>query len=224
MLKARKKITRKQIKEDKFVTTYFKTVEYINQNSKNIMIGVVAVLAIIVIIFVMAKSKRDAELNASEQLAKATAEMGAGNSQQAKDILLNLIDNYSGTKSASRGVYMIGQFHYINEEYNQAIEYFDKYLDKHGDDSILTLAAYAGKGACLEQLGKLLEAGQTYEMGAKKFEDSFNAPQLLMDAGRCYSLANNFANARNCYKIVLDKYKNSGFKSDAELYLAKLKG
>lgn len=224
MLKARKKITRKQIKEDKLVTTYFKTVDYFNQNSKNIIIGAVVVLAIIFIVVMMARSRRLAELDASEQLAKANAEMAAGNTLQAKDILLNLIDNFSGTKSASRGVYMLGQYHYQNQEYNQAIEYFDRYLDDHANDPVLTPAAYSGKGACLEQLGKLIEAGQTYEKGAKKFKDTFLAPQLLMNAGRCYTLTKNFANAKSCYEMVIEEYADSGFTNDAELYLAKLKG
>lgn len=224
MLKARKKVTRKQIKEDKLVTTYFKAVDFFNQNSKNIMIGATVILAIILIVFLMARSKRMAEMDASGELAKATAEMGAGNSLQAKDILLNLIDSYSGTKSAARGVYMLGQFHYQNQEYNQAIEFFDKYIDKHGNDPVLTPASFAGKAACLEQLGKMLEAGQVYEKAAKKFKDNFLAPQLLMEAGRCYTTTKNYANAKSCYETVVDKYADSGFKSDAELYLAKLKG
>ncbi|MFZ5518464.1 MAG: tetratricopeptide repeat protein [Candidatus Zhuqueibacterota bacterium] len=224
MLKARKKITRRQIKQDKFVTAYFKAVDYIEKYSKNIMIGAGIVIVVIVVTVFMTRSKRTADIDASEQLAKATAEMGAGNMLQAKDILLNLVDNYSGTKSAARGIYILGQYHFQSKEYNQGIEYFDKYLKKHGDDQILAPAAFAGKGACLEQLGKLIEAGQTYEKGAKKYDDSHMAPQLLMEAGRCYAMSNNVANARSCYEIILDKYADSGFKSDAELYLAKLKG
>jgi len=224
MLKARKRITKRQIKEDKFVTYYFKTVDFIKQHSSKVMIGSVAVFAIIILILLVTQSKRTAELNASEQLAKANSEITRGELQQAIDILLNMSDNYSGTNSASKGVYLLAYTYFQKGGYENAITYFRKYLDDYADDPILASAAYSGMGACFEQQGNFLEAAQTYEKGAKSFADQYNAPQQLMDAGRCYTLENRIANARNCYEMIVEKYPDSSFKNDAELFLAKIKG
>ena len=43
-----------------------------------------------------------------------------------------------------------------------------------------------------------------------------------MKAGRCYQRANEIAKAKACYQKIINDYADSEFKSDAELYLAKL--
>jgi len=224
MLKARKRITKKQIKQDKFVTYYFKTVDFVKQHSSKVTLGLVALAAIILLVIFFARSKKFAEINASEQFARANAEIARGELQQSTDILLNMIDNYSGTNSASKGVYLLAYTYFQKGEYENALTYFKKYLDDYANDPILTSASYSGMGACLEQQGKFFDAAQSYEKGSKKFADHFNAPQQLMDAGRCYTIENQIADARNCYEMVIEKYPDSGFKNDAELFLAKIKG
>ncbi len=224
MLKARKRITKRQIKEDKFVTFYFKVMDFVKQHSSKVTIGLIAVAVIIILTFFIIQSKKQAELNASEQLAKANTEIARGELQQTIDILLNMIENYSGTKSASKGVYLLAYTYFQKGEYENAITYFNKYLDDYTDDPILSSAAYSGIGACFEQQGKFLEAARSYETGAEKFVEHFNAPQQLMDAARCYKLENLTADARKCYETVIQNYPDSGLKSDAELFLAELKG
>jgi TolA-binding protein len=224
MLKARKRITKRQIKEDKFVTFYFKAVDFFKKNMNKVTIGLVVVLAVIILVMLFRQSKKTAELNASVQLAKANSEIAHGQYQQTIDILLNMINNYSGTSSASRGVYLLAHTYFQNGEYENAITYFKKYLDDYGGDPILTSGAYSGLGACYEQLGKLSDAAQAYENGATKYAGSFEAPQQLMNAARCYALENRIADAKNCYEKVIEQYPKSDLKSDAELFLAKLNG
>lgn len=224
MLKARKRITKRQIKEDKFVTTYFKTIDFINKNSKNVTIGLVAIIAIIVLLVLMARSKQTAELNASEQLAKANAEISQNNLTQAVDILLNMVDNYSGTNSAENGVYLLAYTYFQKGDFEKAQSYFKKYVDKYRKNPILSSSAYSGLGASLEQQGKFLEAAEWYEKGAKKYPNHFNATQQFMDAARCFGLANQKDKAKACYETIIENYPKSNLKNDAELYLAKMSG
>lgn len=224
MLKARKRITKKQIKEDKLVTTYFKTIDFFNRNSRNVAIGFISILAIIALFLLMARSKQSAELKASEQLAKANTEIGQGNLTQAIDILLNMVDNYSGTSSAETGCYVLAHTYFQKGEYEKASTYFEKFIDDSRNNEILTSSAYSGLAASLEQQGKFVEAAGWYEKGANKFPNHFNAPQQWLDAGRCYSLANQNDKAKFCYKNLVEKYPKSNLKNDAELYLANLAG
>ncbi len=224
MLKARKHITKRQIKEDKFVTFYFKAVDFLKQNMNKITIGLAIVLAAIILTMLLFRSKKTAELNASVKLAEANSKMARGELQQTIDILLNMSESYSGTNSAARGVYLLAYSYFEKGEYENAITYFKKYLDDYANDPILTNAAYSGLGACFEQQGKFADAAQSYEKGATKFGDSYNAPQQLMDAARCYVSVNRIADAKNCYETVIKKYPEAKVKNDAELFLAKLKG
>ncbi|OQX87313.1 hypothetical protein B6D60_04155 [candidate division KSB1 bacterium 4484_87] len=222
MLKPHKKITKRQIKEDPLVTYYFKTLDFIREHQQKIYIGAIAVLALLFMVIMFSKSKRSAELNASEALTKANYELSQSRTQEAIDILLNMVDNYSGTKSAAKGVYLLGKAYFEKGDYEKAQMYFKRYIDDYSDDPILVNGAYSGLGASLEQQNKFLEAAEIYEKGAKKFEKNFLAPRLLMKAGRCYQRANKIAKAKACYQIVIEKYAESKFKNDAELYLAKL--
>ncbi|NOZ62491.1 MAG: tetratricopeptide repeat protein [Calditrichaeota bacterium] len=222
MLKPHKKITRRQIKEDPLVTYYFKTLDFMREHSQKFYIGAIVFLALIFLFVMFSKSKRNAELNASEALTKANYELSQNKTQEPIDILLNMVDNYSGTKSAAKGVFLLGKAYYEKGDYEKAQLYFQRYLDDYGDDPILTGGAYSGLGASLEQQNKFLEAAQIYERGAKKIANDFLAPRLWMKAGRCYQRANEIAKARACYQTVIEKYAESNFKTDAELYLAKL--
>ncbi len=222
MLKPRKKVTRRQIKEDPLVTYYFKTQDFLREHSQKIYIGAIALLAIIFIVIMFARSKRSAELNASEALTRANYQLSMNKTQEAIDILLNMVDNYSGTKSAAKGVYLLGKAYFEKGDYEKAEFYFRRYIDDYGDDPILIGGAYSGLGASLEQQNKFSEAAKVYEKGAEKYEKHFLAPRLLMKAGRCYQRANDIAKAKSCYQKIIEKYAESEFKNDAELYLAKL--
>ena len=116
MLKPRKKITKRQIKEDPLVTYYFKTLDFMKQHSQKITIGIIVVLVVIFIAILMAKSKQSAELDASEQLVKANIQLSNQQTQDAINILLSLVDNYSGTKNAAKGVYLLGKAYYQKGE------------------------------------------------------------------------------------------------------------
>lgn len=65
MLKARKRLTKREIKEDKFVTAYFKTQDYIKQNSKPISYGFFAIVAVIVISLIFTSQQRQKESEAA---------------------------------------------------------------------------------------------------------------------------------------------------------------
>ncbi len=222
MLKPRKRITKKKIKEDKLVTTYFKTLDFFKENSQKISIALIAMLAVVIIVVMIVRSKRTAELQASEQLAKANVAIMQTEHQEAIDILLSMVENYSGTKSAARGIYLLGKVYYAQEDYEKSLFYFKQYLDDYANDRILTSASYSGVGSSLEEQAKYAEAAEYYYKGATKFSDNFNAAQQLMDAARCYTLANQYAKAKSCYQMIIDEYEDGGLTSDAKLYLAKL--
>lgn len=224
MLKPRKRITKKQIKEDPLVTTYFKSIDFVKEHQQKITTGLIVILAVVVLLVMLGRSKRTANFNASEQLAKANTELSQNKTQEAIDILLNMIDNYSGTKSAANGVYLLAKAYYEKGDYDKSLLHFENYLDDYGDDKILASAAFSGVAASYEQLGRYQEAADNYKKSAKKYPEHFNAAQQLFDAGRCYMLQSQFAQAKECYQLIVDKYTESNLKNDAELYLAKLNG
>lgn len=224
MLKPRRRLTKKQIKEDKLVTYYFKAIDFINYNSKIVFGALIGVIAIVALLYLYNWSKKNAEMSASLELTKAREELKSSQSEKAIDILRSMINNYSGTKSAGRGVFHLANVMYSQGNYAEAFNYYKKYIDDYDDDPILSSSSYSGMGACMEQQEEFLKAADYYKKGAQKYSKNFEAPQQLMAAARCYKLANNRAQAEKMYQNVIDKYPDSAQKRDAELYLSELQG
>lgn len=221
MLKPRKRLTKRQIKEDKLVTYYFKTIEYVTQNIRFIAIVSGALVVIAVVAFLYANSVRGKEEAASVEFTKADLQYQNGNYQAAIDQFKRLIEDYGGTDKAELGKYYIANSYYKIGNYADAETYFREYLDSNGD-SFLASSAMAGVAACLEQQGKYQEAAEQYEKTARQYKGGVLAPQNLYNAARNYDLAGNKQAAIGALQNLIKEYPDSGVKNDAEIMLAEL--
>ncbi|RMD94745.1 MAG: hypothetical protein D6813_01615, partial [Calditrichaeota bacterium] len=217
----KKKLTRRQIKEDKLVTYYFKTTDYLRQNSRFLSSLIIGLAIIVFLTFLYAKNKSAKEENAAVELTKAKAEYFQKNYESAIKLLEDLVEEYGGTKSGTVGLYYLADAYFNLKKYEQAEQYFREYLDRGGDD-ILEAASLSGLAACLEQKGQYLEAAKTYEKAAEKYKNSFLAPESLFNAARCYELAGEKELAKQKLKEILERYKDTNIKNDVEIYLAEL--
>lgn len=221
MLKPKKKLTKRQMKEDKLVTYYFKFTEYVKQNSRMISTGVSVFIIILLVIFLYERNQQDKERRASVEFTKAKAEYFQNNYESAINILQDLIANLGGTKSSKEGAYFLANAYYQLRKYSDAQEYYRKYLD-NGDDDILEASALSGIAACYEETGKYLEAAETYKKAAEKYRDGFAAPANLYNAARCFVLAGQKQAASDLLKQLIESYSSSDVKTDAEILLAEL--
>lgn len=222
MLTPKKKITRHRMKEDKLVTTYFKVNDYINQHTREISYAVIGVVAVLVLAFLMMRSKREAEQNASVELAKAKIEFARQAYPAAIDILKNLVDNYDGTKSAGLGTIYLAQAYIKMKDYVNAEKAFESYLDDYDDDRLLSGTAAAGIAATYDERKEYGKAAGLYEKAAGSYPDLMHAPTWLMDAARCFSLAGNQQRAKQTLNKILEKYPKTAILDDAKSYLAEL--
>ena len=67
MLKARKKITKREIKEDPLVTFYVRTQKFLQKHSKPFYIGILAVIVIATFIMLDSRSRRTGNIRAEYQ-------------------------------------------------------------------------------------------------------------------------------------------------------------
>jgi len=224
MLKPKKKLTRREIKEDKLVTYYFKSVDYVRENSK-VIGGVVAALVFVALgSFWMARHRAEKEAKAAVALAKAQPAYDSRNYQSAIPSLSEIVEKYDGSRSARMAAFYLANAYFDQGDYDKAMQYFESSGKGARRDPELSASSLAGVAACLEEKRQYLEAASTYEKVAEKYSNSFLAPQYLLDAGRCYVLAGKPRDARRVYQQVIDKYPKSGLVSDAELALAQVKG
>ncbi|NIR47550.1 tetratricopeptide repeat protein [candidate division KSB1 bacterium] len=221
MLKARKRISKRQMKQDKLVTYYFKTVDYLQNQSRNLIWTLGAILIVILAIFIFSRKQAEKEQKAITALTEARAEYAGNNFEAAEGKLQNLINSYGGTKSGQIATFYLANSKFHLQKYEAAEKLFRKYIDE-GEDEILRASAYSGVAACLEEQGKFHEAAEMYQTAAKKSQDEFMTPKNLYDSARCYSLAGNKEAAREALQTLINEYSQSQIKNDAETLLAQL--
>jgi tetratricopeptide (TPR) repeat protein len=219
MLKPRKKITRREMKQDKLVTYYFKATDFIHLHGTRLLLIVGGVLAIFIAATFYSKMQTKNEKAAVVELTKAQAKYNNYDFQGAVEILKKLVDDYGSTKSGKMAQLYLADAYYNLKDYSQAERYFKEYKD--GDD-ILGASAISGLAACWEEQGKFKEAAEMYKKAAEKFSNGFMAPENLYHAARCYALAGNIAEARKVLNDLIEKYADAPVKNDAQLFLGEL--
>ena len=222
MLKPKKKLTRREIKEDKFLTFVAKATKWFNENSKYIAIALAALVVAVAVGYLIVSSKHQAETAASGRLIRAMAAYNNMAFDRAIPILQGIVDQFPGTKSAGIAAFYLGRAYYNKENYEEAKKYFSLYVEKYGDDPLLKSAALAGLGACYAQQGDKEMAAQYYEKAAKKEKEFFNAADYLFSAAENYAEIGKIGKAQELLQLVLEKYPQTPVANDAKMLLAEL--
>jgi TolA-binding protein len=223
MLKPYKKISKQELKQDKFVTYTLKAKEYAENNTRLIMWGGIFIVVVILVLSYLAHSKSQANLNANDLLTRATMSYEQGNIQQGEQLLQQLVDDYAGVTAAGQGCFYLAKIYWQQNDFANAKIYFRKYLDDYKSDDLLTSAAYAGYGDCLLEEGNVQEAALNYEKAAQTDTESPQAPSFYYSAASAFLSAKDYQNARKVASIIVEKYDQSEYKTKAEILLNMIK-
>lgn len=222
MLRPRKKLSKREIKEDPLVTAYVRIQKFFQRNSRYLNIGGLVILAVIVIGVLMARSKKSAESAAAGKLGVAEVYLAVEEYSAAIGELSNIVDTYPGTKSTGRAVFFLANAYFKTEDYTNAELNFQMYIDDYADDAMITASSLAGVAACREYQGQFVEAARLYEKAVRNYADTFMAPFYLKDAGRCYVQAGENEKGKEMYRMIVEKYPESRLKQEAEFLQAAL--
>ena len=157
------RISKKQMKEDKLVSTAFKFSEYIQNNSRQFIIGGSVAVGLFLIVLFM-------NWNATKQLSEAkmlfargnlSMDMGAGDEAVAD--FKEIVENYSGTAPAAQACFLLSNVLYEQKKYDEAMTYFEIVLSKYSDDKIMASNAAGGLGSCYKINGEFTEAADYYK-------------------------------------------------------------
>jgi tetratricopeptide (TPR) repeat protein len=209
MLKARKRISKKEIKEDKLVTLYGQGQLFYKRYGRQIQIGFTAVIAVLVILVLMARSKRSANNEAASQLGIAEFYYVAEQYDQALSDLTTIADTYTGTPAAGKAVYYIGNIYFSRKDLEKAEEYYQKYVKSYGSDLLFTSASLAGIAACRADKQEYSEAADYYQKAWKQNSNGYMAPFYLKEAALCSHLAGDNEKAGNLYRQLKQQYAQS---------------
>ncbi len=216
MLKPQKKMSKKELKEDKFVKTMMETRAYIEENSKNVTIISAVILVVIVSALVYNYFHTQTLEKSSTLLGEAQVEYQNMSLAKAERLLVRLMDEYSGSNDAAQGRFLLGNIYYQQNKTELAKEQYEEFIDSYSGSDILTASGYAGYAACLEREKNYANAAEYYIKARNSNRDFIEAANYLYLAALNYIQAGEYDNARNSLQELLDNYENSERKNDAE--------
>ncbi len=227
MLSPKKKISKRELKEDTLITTYVKLTGFYERNKKNISIAVTVVAILIIAAVVFVKNRADNSEKASAQLGVVFSIYDNGQYQQAIDGvperniagLKTIVDNYGSLRAGNYARFYLANAYYHLGKFDLALEQFD---DFSPTDDVLAVSRLAGIGSCYEAMGKYKEAAENYEKAATKYPQDVNAAENLSNAARDYGMAGEKETAVDLYKKLKKNYPTSTFARDADRFITEL--
>ena len=218
MLTPRKRITKKQLKEDKLITYSVKAKDWIEENQKFVLGGLLAIVILIGAFFLISSSRKKAAAASSLELATAMQVYESRDYTNAISLFTDIVNSYKSTKSGKIARFYLAQSLYKTGEYTAAQEHFRKFASSFNQDDFIKRSALMGEAACLEQQDQFAEAAVKFERIATKYPEAPRAAQFYLRAARCYDLAGNSEKADMLYQKIIDDYPDSAEKNDAVLY------
>src|SRR4030095_2661036 len=230
MLKARKKITHKELKQDKLVTSYFKARGWFdnpeNRKKLGIAAGIVVVIILAVFLYTSNRKAKNEEAETKLSVVLVLYQQGkyneAINGDPATGVagLNELVANYGGTEAGQTAKFFLANCLYNLKDYDNALKNYDDYS---GGNDIIKASCISGIGAIYEAKGDLKKAGEYYEKAAKVNKELVTNQENLFYAVRVYTQINDKENANRVYKQLKEDYPKSKYVTEGKRYEVEFK-
>lgn len=133
---------------------------------------------------------------------------------------IDIADDYKFTNAGNLARYSAGICLLHMGQYEEAIDYLEKYSKK---DNVIGSLALGATGDAYVELGDTKKGISKYIEAADFADNSFNTPLFLMKAAELHELEGNFTEALKIYERIKDEYPESTEGSTIDKYIARVK-
>ncbi|MCZ6703502.1 MAG: hypothetical protein O6940_10735 [Ignavibacteria bacterium] len=225
MITKKKKLSKKEIKEDKLVSFMFKIEHlYEKYKSKLMLYGGILIVAIAAAYFYINKQN---ELNnrASLELSRVMNVFDSGSyleaieGRQGTNIigLKRIVEEYGSTENGETAkIYRASAYSYLGN-YEKAFKYYEDYS---GSIDIYKASALAGMAGYYTAKNEYEKAADLYKTAANIVEINAQNPDYLLNAALNYYNAGDKDEARILFEKIKEDYSTSNAQRKVEKYLA----
>jgi len=221
-MRTKVKLTKQDLKEDKFTTFMLQTRDWIQDNWQIVAITAAVIILIIAGGIYYSNMKTGKSDEAERRFAEAIGKYRQQNYQVAILDFNSIAEDYSGSVAASAAFYAANSY-YESKNYDEAITHFQKYIDKYHADDITTASAIAGIAQCLEVKQEFPAAAEKFMEAVKGFPNSPALPDYLVGAVRNYVNAGMAEQAKQPMDQLDADFAGTDQQREATRLLMKLK-
>ena len=222
MLKPKKKVRKKDLKEDRFVKATLQTKTFLEENYKQVVIAAIVILALFIVFILYHYVNSQKNREAIGLLGIAEIEFANQNYQQSINRLKTLNQDYGNTDAAIQGRFLLANIYFQQKKYDQAAVLFEEFIDSNSGNNILLSSAMAGLAACYEVNNNFDEAAALYQDAAKVADAYTEGDTYTYLAGICYKKSGKIEEAKKLFNQISNTSKNSKQVQDAKIQLILL--
>ncbi len=226
MLTKKKKLSKKEIKEDKLVSLYYKTYGFFEENKSRVLMYGGAVIVVILIAFFYINNQNQKNTAAGEQLGRVMNLFDQGAYKEAIDGrqgtnivgLKKIVEDYGSTENGETAkIYLADAYNMLGNE-EEAYKY---YSDYDGSIDMYKATAFAGQAGYYAGKKEYEKAADFYLKAAHVSETNAQNPDYLLDASINYIKAGNKEEAKNLLTSIKKDYTTSPVSREVDRYLAE---
>jgi len=227
MLQKKKKLSKKEIKEDKLINFYKSSVSFFEKYQSKIFIyvGVLVVVAAAVYFYenqkIINDEKAALELSRIMPLFDQGAYLEAIEGKQGTNImgLKNIVEEYSGTENGETAKIYLADCYSFLGNYEEAFKY---YKDYDGGIDYFEAASLAGQAGYYAMKGDFEKAANLYLNASKQSQVNSQNPNYLLNAGISFLKINEDDEAKILFNKIKEDYSTSLANREVDKYLAAI--
>ncbi|MGE5436438.1 MAG: tetratricopeptide repeat protein [Syntrophothermus sp.] len=227
MLSKRKKLSKKEIKEDKLVTTYYKSIEFFENNKQKIALyaGILAVVVVGIIFYVNYRNdqneKANLELSRVIPLYDAGSYLEAIEGRKGTKVLglKKIVEEYGNYEYGEVAKIYLANAYNMLGKFDEALKYYEDYS---GSNDIYKATSKAGQAGYYANKKEWEKAANLFMDAANISKENVLNAEYLLNAGIYYKEAGNLDEAKEIFKKVKKDYSNSMAAREVDRYLTVL--
>ena len=227
MLTKQKKLSRKEIKEDKLVEFYYKSQSFFEENKNKIFtyLGAFALVVVAVILFMNYRSGQndDAAVHLSKVMDMYDMGDYLGAIEGKKDVkmlgLKDIVAEYGSTENGETAkIYLANSYANLGKS-DEALKYYEDYS---GDIDIYVAASLAGQAGYYASKKEYEKAADLYMKASKVSKTDVMNSDYMFQAAVNYFDAGDKDQAKSLLQTIKEDYKTSAVYSQVDKYLTQL--
>jgi tetratricopeptide (TPR) repeat protein len=226
-MQAKKKLTRKEIKEDKLVTSYYKAYDFVGENKNRILLYAGIFVAIFVAVLLYMNHRASVNEEANLHLGRVMDLYDSGSFLEAIEGragteimgLRRIVEEYGSTEAGETAkIYLANSYFMLgrNEDAKNA------YADYSGSNSMFKATAIAGEAGYYASNNEYGKAADLYKKASRISEDNVNNPDYMLKAAINYMNAGNNEEARELLQSIKRDHNTSAAFRDVDRYLVQV--
>jgi tetratricopeptide (TPR) repeat protein len=227
MLTKQKKLSKKEIKEDKLVEFYYKSQSFFEENKTKILTYIGVAVVVVAAVFAYLNYRSGQNDDAGLHLAKAMDIydqgdfLGAIEGRKDANILglKDIVAQYGSTENGETAkIYLANSYANLGK----TDEAFNSYSDYSGGIDLYKAAALAGQASFYAYKNENEKAAQFYEKASKVLKTNSMNADYTFQAALNYFEAGEKDQAKTLFQVIKDDFKTSMVYSQVDRFLTQL--